>query len=226
MPLPMVHLNVAVGFIGKLGIKTEKDTFFLGNIAPDSIHMRDGSTREDKNKTHFSPGVDGNYLARLGPLYSSYINQSSDTKWRWFVRGYFMHLLTDYYWFQELHPKFVESNELLNRTPEEIRTLYYKETDQIDFNLYKHKMWSSEVWELLAESRSFSFGELLTSEEVIQWRDRTFLFFNDPSKEPGIIPEYITDKIVADFVEETIGRLKLQFEEWECGLIDEASNIS
>ncbi|MGF9697973.1 hypothetical protein [Paenibacillus sp. MABNR03] len=41
MPLPMVHLHVAVLFANACPEHVERGSFYLGNIAPDSIHMRD-----------------------------------------------------------------------------------------------------------------------------------------------------------------------------------------
>lgn len=224
MPLPMVHLKVAVSYREWLNIKEDLNPFYLGNIAPDAIHMRKGSTRDDKNRTHFSPNAEGDYLKRLEDNYMSYIHLNLDSDWKWFVKGYFMHLLTDYYWFRDLYSKFAKSG-LQKHTQEHLRTLYYKETDQVDFNIYKQEVWRKEVWDSLNHARSFNFGDLLTSEEIMQWRDRTFVFFNDDSKEPGIVPEYITNKLVDDFVQETVPRLEVIISGWECGPINHVSNL-
>ncbi|EBK2060014.1 hypothetical protein AAL85_24790, partial [Salmonella enterica subsp. enterica serovar Typhi] len=139
MPLPMVHLSVAVSYAEKQGISDPLGTFFLGNLAPDSIHMREGITKEDKPKTHFFPNEEGDYLSKLKRFYYPLMNQSEECDWNWFVRGYFMHLITDDLWFRELYPAFVEKYTKLGRTNEEIRMLYYRETDQADFHLYNHQ---------------------------------------------------------------------------------------
>ncbi|MCH1640144.1 hypothetical protein MJ257_08500 [Paenibacillus timonensis] len=215
MPLPMVHLSVAVSYAEKQGISDPLGTFFLGNLAPDSIHMREGITKEDKPKTHFFPNEEGDYLSKLKRFYYPLMNQSEECDWNWFVRGYFMHLITDDLWFRELYPAFVEKYTKLGRTNEEIRMLYYRETDQADFHLYNHQAWRTEVWELLKGVRSYDFIDLLTSNEILLWRDRTFSFFQDPLKEPKINPHFFTDEIVSTFVDTAADRLGDIFKEWD-----------
>ena len=51
MPLPMIHLAVAVG-VHTLAGREPSAAFLLGSIAPDAIHMRDGADRSDKERTH------------------------------------------------------------------------------------------------------------------------------------------------------------------------------
>ena len=51
MPLPMVHLSVAVALSEKEGRFPSAD-FLLGSIAPDAIHMRPNSSRLDKEHVH------------------------------------------------------------------------------------------------------------------------------------------------------------------------------
>ncbi|MCP1135166.1 hypothetical protein NKT34_17850 [Paenibacillus polysaccharolyticus] len=53
MPLPMVHLSVAHQLANTLPEPLDLGAFYLGNIAPDAIHIREGTTREDKQYTHF-----------------------------------------------------------------------------------------------------------------------------------------------------------------------------
>ncbi|WP_438347986.1 hypothetical protein ACP8HI_20345 [Paenibacillus sp. FA6] len=215
MPLPMVHLQVAVNYMKQRGIKDLLGTFLLGNIAPDSIHMREGITKEDKPRTHFYPNEEGDYLLKLKKHYYTLMNGNEDLDWKWFVRGYFMHVITDYLWVDELYSTFKEQNQELGRTNDEIRTLYYKETDQVDFNIYYEKAWTIEVWELLKEARSYDFSDLLTSKEILLWRDRTDAFFNDPLKEPKIIPQFITNDLVNAFTDKVARQIGDVFEKWE-----------
>lgn len=52
MPLPMIHLSVAVNIEKSLGLENSP-LFFLGSISPDAIHMRIDSSSKDKNKIHY-----------------------------------------------------------------------------------------------------------------------------------------------------------------------------
>lgn len=221
MPLPMVHLSVAVTYAEIQGIKDPLGTFYLGNLAPDAIHMREGITKEDKPRTHFFPSEPGDYLSRLKKHYHILINQREERDWTWFVRGYMMHLMTDDLWFRELYPAFVEKNVNLGRTNDEIRTLYYRETDQADFDIYNGKLWRTEVWDVLKDVRSYDFSDLLTSSEILRWRDRTFSFFTDPQKEPKITPHFFTDEVISSFVDRAANQLGVIFEEWDSHPIKE-----
>ncbi|PQP82642.1 hypothetical protein C0Q44_14590 [Paenibacillus sp. PCH8] len=219
MPLPMVHLNIAYLLTDTLPVQIERGSFYLGNIAPDSIHMREGTTREDKQDTHFNPKDEGDYAGRLQGIYSSYIQQQPDEGWKWFVRGYFIHVLTDYYWFRSVYPEFVDRvNEIdqhtgINRSKDELSRLYYQETDQIDFNLYRSASWSEDVWQTLNRAASYDMPDRLNAEEIVRWRDHTFSFLN--GEEPGITPKFITGEIAQAFVEKTVQRLNALLSSWD-----------
>lgn len=219
MPLPMVHLNIANLITDSLQGQADRGSFYLGNIAPDSIHMREGTTRDDKEYTHFNPKDEGDYVGGLKELYLSYMQQRADEGWKWFVRGYFMHVMTDYYWFRSVHPEFVErvNKEDLSigtsRSKEELARLYYQETDQIDFDLYRGSSWSEEVWQVLNSSLGYNMTDRLTADEIVRWRDHTFSFLN--GEEPGITPEFITGERVQVFVEESVERLIALLSSWD-----------
>jgi hypothetical protein len=51
MPLPMVHLAVAVR-VHEVESRVPSSAFLLGSIAPDAIHMRPGTGRDDKRRVH------------------------------------------------------------------------------------------------------------------------------------------------------------------------------
>ncbi|WP_434752205.1 zinc dependent phospholipase C family protein [Paenibacillus amylolyticus] len=219
MPLPMVHLSVAHRLADKLPEQLDLRAFYLGNIAPDSIHMREGATRDDKQHTHFYPEKEDNYTGCLQKLYGDYISEHTNEGWTSFVTGYFMHVMTDYYWFRSVYPEFegrvreLDRREGIERTKEELSRLYYRETDQIDFNLYRTASWSHEIWSLLNESSSYEMADRLTADEIIRWRDHTFSFFQ--GEEPGLIPCYITEEVVQAFVQKTVPRLIDLLAEWE-----------
>ncbi|WP_440117819.1 hypothetical protein [Paenibacillus sp. QZ-Y1] len=224
MPLPMVHLNIAILVADSVQGNVERGPFYLGNIAPDSIHMREGWTRADKENTHFNPKDEGDHVERLKERYFTYIQQHEVEGWKWFVRGYFMHVLTDFYWFRSVYPKFVEQVTIadrdsgIHRTKDELGRLYYQETDQIDFNLYQHASWSGEVWQMLEIAPGYDIADLLTAEEILRWRYHTFSFLNESVNEPGIVPQYITNEMVSTFVADTAQRLIVLFQTWDTAL--------
>ncbi len=53
MPLPMVHLAVAVQLAARHD-QFPSPAFLLGSLSPDAIHMRPDSVGDDKEKTHLT----------------------------------------------------------------------------------------------------------------------------------------------------------------------------
>jgi hypothetical protein len=222
MPLPMVHFGVAMKYTDDKNVPT---SFLLGNIAPDAIHMRKSAVRQDKRITHFRVNniVD---IFSLENTYREYILLRQDVDWEWFVRGYFVHVLTDYYWLHSVYKIFKESvvNEQL--TNKEIRLIYYKETDQIDYNFYRTENWKDTVWDGLIHTKTFGFDPLLSFDEINYWRLRTIHWFDLLSFEPRVEPKYITQSLVNDFIVETTDQVKRILTEWDSRLFKDVSNIS
>jgi len=96
MPLPMVHLAVAVQMHRLEGSAPSPD-FLLGSIAPDAIHMHPDSGRDDKRRVHLAEIHDPHHeRARL--LLAQHGSDRSSAMG--FAEGYVAHLLTDYLWFE------------------------------------------------------------------------------------------------------------------------------
>lgn len=193
MPLPMVHLAVAVQMHALMDSSASPD-FLLGSIAPDAIHMRAGSGRDDKRMIHLSETNDPeNERVR------SFLEQIGSCGQLGFAEGYASHILTDRLWVGRFDAFF--TNKMTPQlTREERRTLYYLETDQIDFDLYHQASWRSEVWSRLASAQPKEFGSLLTAEEISRWRDRTLIWFDQLKQEPKITPVYFTSTDVQLFI--------------------------
>jgi hypothetical protein len=231
MPLPMVHIAIAVKMYEVEGMQPPP-SFLLGSIAPDAIHMREGAGREQKQQTHFHlESADQQFIQRVRKYYQKYavkaaneevrdtINQKHATEAaneeaRDFIKGYAAHVLADFLWYHSV------SSDFRNSVPptiyrEEGRTLYYRETDQVDFNLYHKEEWRSRMWELLGSSPAIEAPQLLTAGEIDGWRDRTLRWFTELSKEPNVEPLYITETKVRSYIDSASERIAEYFTEWE-----------
>ena len=105
----IAHLRIADYFLDKIPAEHVKD-FIVGNIGPDS-----GVPNMDW--TVFTPSTDISHWRKI-PLpgrdekeidfesfYSKYLNDNRIVKW--FYIGYYIHLLSDYYWGQLIYlPKY------------------------------------------------------------------------------------------------------------------------
>ncbi|GIP31225.1 zinc dependent phospholipase C family protein [Paenibacillus sp. J2TS4] len=202
MPSQLVHLAVAVK-MNESGGAGPAPSFVLGSIAPDAIHKRPGTNREDKTRTHLyinQPGADASGIIRsfLQPYFAS--TEVAEDK-RQLVLGYAAHLLTDYYWLQSLNAQYVEA-VAPHMSKEEIRTLYYRETDKNEFRLYREASWRPAIWELLRSAKVQEVEPYLTAEEIDLWRERV-LTWPEVNEETECVPEYFTADKIELFIDET-----------------------
>jgi hypothetical protein len=210
MPLPMVHLAVAIQ-LGERWQNFPSSPFLLGSIAPDAIHMRPNTIRTDKDVTHLKPAEDTPDHAAVHALLDQWRLASPDA-FR-FAAGYAAHVLTDRLWLQDVIVRF-RAHAPTQPNSEAERTLYYEETDQIDFNLYHQSDWRPEVWKRLPAAEAIDFPPLLTGQEIGGWQERTLHWYGELKQEPGILPRYLTDEMVHDFIGQATDYVEKWFELW------------
>jgi hypothetical protein len=196
MPFPLVHFAVGLSIHERLGREVTPE-FLLGSIAPDAIHTRPNTTRPDKRHTHLlDTGDPWPKPARhwLGE------QPSDDPPYVELVRGYATHLLTDRFWARSIVDPYRQQVQGL--AEDRLKALYYRELDQIDMNLYRHAPWRPGVWQKLAAARAQDIPELLSAQEIDRWRVITLGWGELPEKDPGIMPEHITEAQVERFIDE------------------------
>jgi hypothetical protein len=187
MPLPMVHLSVAVALFEKEGRFPSGD-FLLGSLAPDAIHMRPNSDKRDKEHVHLIDlGASSPELLQL--FRTTYGMDEAQSKG--FSGGYLAHLLTDRLWWQTIINPFRQKFPSTFPEPE-FRSLYYRDTDRIDLDLYRQMPWRPQVWSSLETATATDFAPFLTAAELLQWRDRTLRWYDDPAHDSKVEPVYIS----------------------------------
>lgn len=168
MPLPMIHLGVAV----KLHIpqSCKSPEFYLGNISPDAVHTRSGYVPEDKTRSH----CNARNIESIDELDSlcDLIRGSEGGK-REFLLGYLIHILTDIYWSDSVLLTFKERYYADPSPIQDRRMAYYNDTDQLDFEFYNKLDWRESVWDMLGQAHGFSVEGAVSEEEVTAWRNRT-----------------------------------------------------
>ncbi|GAK52594.1 hypothetical protein U14_03846 [Candidatus Moduliflexus flocculans] len=214
MPLPMVHLAVAIQ------VRAGRNdaflpSYLLGSIAPDAIHVRPDAGEKEKHRVHLRSSSKSLELPRLQQLLARYWPQAPEMAE--FAEGYAVHLLTDRRWIASVYPTFYEKLPA-DMTHAERRALYYQETDQIDFNLYHHTPWRVEAWEQISCARPVDFDNFLTADELAQWQARVLNWFGGMKQEPGICPHYITDALVKQFIAQAAEEIRGTLTAWK-GLV-------
>lgn len=114
-------------------LNMDEKMLYLDTIAPD-ISKQIG---ESKNKSHFLKDEDIPDVNMFYNKYKDYLNNP-------FEMGYYIHLLTDYYWFKEFIPKRIKNiklkmnNEELKLKPGDIGKIIYSDYTNLNINLIDH----------------------------------------------------------------------------------------
>ena len=170
----MVHLLLAEK-IGQLAGKEPDAYFLLGSIAPDAIHMRPGSVRKDKHRTHFFSGkkwdaaeIQNHWNCVLEKLNS---DRNRSPQAQSFFAGYCIHTLLDMVWIVEVFNVLEKTLRAGGMGFEYTRSKYYAETDACDVFLYQNTTWAKRVREKLAGVSSLELEGVLTAEEILKWKN-------------------------------------------------------
>ncbi|QGQ99546.1 hypothetical protein EHS13_34145 [Paenibacillus psychroresistens] len=210
MPWQMVHFAIA----DKLYKDKPSSAFLLGSIAPDAIHSRENSNRQDKNRTHLCK-KDGSMpdLESLANFCITNLNKFEDLDWNSFVLGYASHVLADLRWTETIWEEYKEKIKQSEDRNEPIKKIYSMEVCQLDFELYKEE-WAGYIFASLADSKVFSIEPYLTDTEISLYRDKTISWLKDPANEPQITLRYITEDAVKEFIKTTSDELSMLIKDW------------
>lgn len=197
MPWPMVHFAIAEQVSGG----SASPALLLGSIAPDAIHARADTTREDKRKTHLMTD-DGQFpeLETLRREILSCLSEASSKEWRQYVFGYFLHIYTDIRWTLDLYPGF-KARFLGDPTAEGEQ--YKRESSQIEFILMRSQLRGNRVLLDLEHASAYPVPALVTEEEVEKYRDAKLDWLREAAHEPRIKPAFFTEEVVRSFIEGT-----------------------
>lgn len=194
MPSFMVHLAVAYNILQHVDIE-KQNQFYLGAIAPDAIHMRNGSTRQDKSKTHLRSQDNDVWEKRAIKLISDSLYKDDFS----FRLGYGVHLLTDMMWFVSVFNNGMKSYDDDPNPIQSYATAYYNDTDCIDTELYKTLTYRQHICELLETAEPLAFDNLLTANEINKWKKRTLSWYDENNRQYKPI-KYITMDDINEFI--------------------------
>lgn len=109
MPTWAIHLSIAKKLNTKLNLS--KDEFLFGNILPDipnGYYIKDISSIISYNETHFIPVDEDKYInCPKIPKYELFLDKYSNYIKNPVILGYYVHLLTDYYFNKEIINNYI-----------------------------------------------------------------------------------------------------------------------
>jgi len=188
MSYAMTHLAIAKEVNDAINIATDLPQFFMGAIAPDSVHFRENYHSDMKKKAHYCPNPKpwGNisnadecdeWLDCLMPkLRASKGQTHSDFYW-----GCLIHILSDIWNTRE---NFIHYSDWCNREniPEDA---YINEQKHNDLIMFKTVPWKDEMWMYLSEAQGESVDNIIKANEVEKFRDYVFKMCKEEILESG-----------------------------------------
>ena len=108
MPSWITHLVTANRVLDKIEIK-DKNSFLFGNIMPDILNnyiVKETNAHREYNITHFTQDVIINGIEYEFPDPNRFLSQYKDKMKNPVVCGFYIHLLTDYFWNRVSYEKY------------------------------------------------------------------------------------------------------------------------
>lgn len=200
-----IHFRIADFLISKINV--DKKYFIIGNIAPDcGIRTQDGyyPSSEVTHRTHC-----GNYKGNCDykSIYDEFIKNESDFKTKSFWIGYYVHLLTDCLWVNNISEKIVDDFKSVKRGSSEFIQIT-SEWHNLDFEYFdKNKSASFELFKTYSDFNE-NYTEFYKDNEISKQTKNIVSYYsiNKPVKMDYV---YTKPETVESFVK---GSAKLIFE--------------
>jgi len=140
-----------------------------------------------------------------------YLSLNDDIDWKDYTLGYFAHIYADIRWTETVYMDFEQEYQ---GDKDHIRKTYDKESNQVEFDLISREEWVDDVLSKLQVATAYSIEPLLTQLEIGQYRDIKLHWLRNRENEPQIIPNYLREDVIENFVSRTTSELNDLFIEW------------
>lgn len=174
MPFPMVHLCIADEMLRRGFEADDPAQFFLGAVAPDSVHFREGYDPAMKEISHLWVGSGPRWGVTLD---SGRWYQNTKTFWqthrgdaqRDFIAGYCTHVFTDWLNDARIWKPFRLKNEGCMDAYGADR--YHEEALMTDYALYLKSPRRGGIFEGLAKAHGCDLAGLVFSEDIARMQN-------------------------------------------------------
>jgi hypothetical protein len=183
----MVHFAVA----HRISNGAPTAELLIGSIAPDAIHARPGTTRQDKKATHlFHDGILPS-REKIVQQCADALKSCESSEQRSFVMGYFAHIFTDLRWVETLYTDFKRvEGQICDGDKAHLHRVYAGETSQLEFELMRAEAWTPDVLRKLDQAAAFALEPYVTAEEVHLYRKAKLNWLLDAANEPRLPLRY------------------------------------
>lgn len=192
------------------GIIRDQGLFYLGNLAPDAIHAREGYVREHKKHTHFRDDImDKDFeqednLALFHKRISAFIQQNRERKDGLLdlYRGYVAHIITDELFMLTIRKEF--STIMEERGIAQSDRLYFdyiiSDMNRNDLLLVNHYEGSKEIRNWMEQVTIYPIKDYLSEQEIRKSRD-WLIYRHFIEKQELLVPIYISYDRTLDFIQ-------------------------
>ncbi|MCL2197798.1 MAG: hypothetical protein FWB80_02640 [Defluviitaleaceae bacterium] len=219
MSWTMTHLAVAKAVNDKIGIAHDTTQYYMGAIAPDSVHFRANYTGEMKKNSHYlaynKPWGKVDCIKECDDWLRDVLAKTEPAKFQKysdFYKGVLVHILTDICNTKTFYVPFTQWYKSENRPQEQFRDAYYGDCKQIDTELYKNSPWTQEIWSLLLKAKCESIDNIINATEAEEHRTSQYNYYNNEKYEPGKPQRFISIednyKLIKDATDEIVHLLK------------------
>ncbi len=209
----MTHMVIAREIIKLLpeGTIQEEGLFYLGNLAPDAIHAREGYIRDFKKHTHFRDNIrdidflleenQNSYRKRLEDFIA--IHRDRNDGLYDLYRGYVSHILADELFIRTVRAEFCEVMDQLNIAQNDPRFFEYiiRDMNRNDMLLVKQYKDMEEVKRQVEGVSIHEIDDFLSLREMrdsMEWLIRRHLY----EEQELVQPLYITYDRTLAYIQE------------------------
>ncbi len=205
MSFQMVHMEIAYRVAEILDIKEGRAEFILGSVLPDSVHMREGYSIDQKIRSHLFEGC-GPWGApedydRWNSNIRMFWDEYGTSEDRMVAAGIVVHCLTDVrndidIW-NGTKDQFVPPED-----PGRFKEDFYREAKAVDQWLYQNSRNTEEIMSLLEVSPEMDMFGFYTSEDIRRMKDNLIrVQYDVPGADIEEFKYYTKDKLMS-FLEE------------------------
>jgi hypothetical protein len=208
----VTHLVLASEICKRLpeGTIGDRGLFYLGNLAPDAIHLRENYIREYKKHTHFRDDIlDRDFVKEENrALFCSRVTdfivryREIDDGLLDLYRGYVVHVLADELYVVTVREEFCKTLEKLDIDQGDPRFFEYVVSDMTrnDFLLAKYYTDFGDIFKGLEEAKVYPVAGYLSEDEIYSCRDWLLHRYIKDTQEI-LQPTYITFEETLDFIQ-------------------------
>lgn len=205
MPFQMTHLHIAKNIYKLFPEKINNlPQFYLGNIAPDGVHNREGYISDWKKASHLCVGDEPWGLISNNDEWienvQKFLTKHRDSNDFYFILGYCCHILSDIYNNVAVWTPFLRKNP--DQWGKGYSGVYHQESEKVDKILFLRDENNDDFWVYLEKSRPIDLYDFISAEEIEKHKENLLYNWYKDKELPDISAhKLITLESINNFIE-------------------------